>query len=36
MGFEGLFLLVCLIIIVFLIFRRARIRKKENFENRDN
>lgn len=35
-GLEGLFALVCIIIIIFLIFRRIEIKKKENFEDRDN
>jgi len=36
MGLQGLFVLVCLIIIIFLIFRRIEIKKREKFEDRDN
>ncbi|MDA3824254.1 MAG: hypothetical protein PF450_16800 [Bacteroidales bacterium] len=35
-GFEVLAFIVGLIIIVFLIFRRIKIKKKERFEDRDN
>jgi len=35
-GLEGLFFLVCLVILIFLIFRRIKIRKEENFEKREN
>jgi hypothetical protein len=35
-GLEVLFFLVCLALIIYLIFRRIKIRKKETFEDRKN
>jgi len=35
-GLEGLFFVVGLIIIIVLIVRRVEIKKKENFEDRNN
>jgi hypothetical protein len=35
-GLEGLFFLACLGILIYLIFRRIEIKKKETFEDRDN
>jgi len=36
MGIEGVAFLVGLVIIIFLIFRRRRIKQTEDFENRTN
>jgi hypothetical protein len=33
---EGLFFMACLVILIYLIFRRVRIKKEEDFEDRDN
>jgi len=35
-GLEILFGVVCVVLIIYLIFRRIDIRKKETFEKRDN
>lgn len=35
-GLQGLAFLAALIIIVYLIIRKSKIRKQENFEKRDN
>ncbi len=35
-GLEGLFFLVSVVLIIYLIFRRISISKKEDFEKRDN
>ena len=35
-GVYGLFIGSCIIILIYLVFRRIRIKKTENFENRDN
>lgn len=36
LGLEIFFFLVCLGLIIYLIFRRIEIRKKEDFEKREN
>ncbi len=33
---EGVGLVIAAVLLVYLVFRRIEIRKKENFENRDN
>lgn len=33
---QGVFWTTCVILIIYLIFRRIRIKKSENFEDRDN
>lgn len=35
-GAEALFFLACGVILVFLIFRRIRVKKDEDFQDRDN
>lgn len=35
-GFYGLAFVVCIVLLVFIIIRRSKIKKKENFEKRDN
>ncbi len=36
LSFQGLFWMICLVILVFLLTRRIGIKKKETFEDRDN
>ncbi len=36
LSLQGLFILVCIIILVYLIFKRLEEKKSENFEDRDN
>jgi len=36
LGLEILFFVVCVGLIIYLIFRKIEIRKKEDFEKRDN
>lgn len=36
LSLEGLFIAVCLVLIVYLIFRRRRIKNEEDFEDRNN
>ncbi|MDA0356012.1 MAG: hypothetical protein O2796_02135 [Bacteroidetes bacterium] len=36
LSMEGLFLVTCAVILIYLIFRRIDIKKTENFEDRDN
>jgi multisubunit Na+/H+ antiporter MnhB subunit len=35
-GLQGLVILATIVIVIFLIFRRLKIKKSENFEKRDN
>jgi hypothetical protein len=36
LGVEGLFFLVCFVILIYLIVKRVKAKKKETFEKRDN
>jgi len=36
LGTEGLFFIAAIIITIFVIFRRIKIKKQETFEDRDN
>lgn len=36
LGLEALIVLACAIILIVLIFRRIKIKKEEDFEDRDN
>ncbi len=33
---EAILFIVCLVLIIYLIFRRVKIKKNENFEDRNN
>jgi preprotein translocase subunit YajC len=33
---EGVFILICIILLVYLIYRRIQNKKAENFEDREN